>query len=275
MATRTITQIELIEQPTQDVASHHEEQLSQISATSSPLTDRNQLLPRSRGVIVVVQLAGINFLTSFSNGFLTIALPAIAASLQLPSSLLLWPSAAFSLTCGTCLLLAGAVADVLGPRPVALTGSFFIAAFTAASGLSRDPIQLIVFRALQGIATALTLPSSISIISTSIESGKRRNIGFATLGLAMPLGFSFGLVLGGLLVSGPGWRVGFYIGGAASFLLALAGVWALPATRTSQTEASVWRRLGKEIDWVGAAIASTALALFSYVLAYAAPIYTR
>jgi MFS family permease len=111
----------------------------------------------------------------------------------------------------------------------------------------------------------LTFPSSVSIISTSLESGQRRNIGFAVLGLSMPLGFSAGLVLGGVFVSGLGWRVGFYIGGAATFVLFAIGIWALPITsRTNQ--AAMKTRLASEVDWVGAGLASSSLALLSYVL---------
>lgn len=226
----------------------------------------NLILPYGRSIIVIIQLAGINFLTSFASGLITVALPTMAASLPLDSSLLVWPAAAFYLTSGTCMLVAGSFADVLGPRSVNLAGCFLIAVFTLACGFAQTGVQLIMFRAMQGIASALTFPSSISIVSRSLESGKRRNIGFASLGLAMPLGFSFGLVLGGVFVSGLGWRYGFYIGGAASFLLFPIGLWALPAIPHSNGQNSVRVRLAKDVDWIGASIASTSLALLSYVL---------
>ncbi|KAK3699632.1 hypothetical protein LTR37_016368 [Vermiconidia calcicola] len=126
-----------------------------------------------------------------------------------------------------------------------------------------------MFRAMTGIASALTFPSAISIISKSVEGGKRRNIGFATLGLAMPLGFSFGLVLGGVLLSGPGWRVGYYIMGAVSFLMFAIGICSLPTDVNSSNQAGerIWTRLATEIDWIGAGVASVCLALLSYVLA--------
>jgi MFS family permease len=226
-----------------------------------------QRLAPGRATIVMIQLAAINFVTSFCSGLIVVGLPTLAASLPLEESLLLWPSSAFFLTSGTCLLLAGTLADVIGARSVNLTGCFFVAVFALAQGFAQTGIQLIVFRAMQGIALALTFPSSVSIISTSVESGRRRNIGFASLGLAQPLGFSFGLVLGGLLVNGLGWRYGFYIAGSVSFLLFAVGIWALPAGVKSVHEISVWARLKSEVDWVGALVASTALALLSYVLA--------
>lgn len=232
----------------------------------------SQHLSKSRANIVITQLAGINFITSFTNGLLTVGLPAMAAALHLPPSLLLWPSSAYALTTGSCLLLAGSFADVIGSRVVNLTGCFFIAVFVLACGFARTGIELIMFKAMQGVASALALPSAMSIVSKSVESGKRRNIGFATLGLAQPLGFSFGCVLGGVFVSTVGWRAGFYIGGGASFLLFFVGIWALPVdAKAEEVHASTWKRLATEIDWIGAVLASTAIALFSYVLAYDKP----
>ncbi|KAK4447165.1 major facilitator superfamily domain-containing protein [Podospora aff. communis PSN243] len=223
--------------------------------------------PSSRAWIIIAQLAGINLITSFSSGLITVGLPAIAADLLLDDSLLVWPVSVYSLTSGTCLLLAGSVADVVGPRPVNLAGCFFLAVFMAACGFSQTGIQLIMFRAIQGVASALVVPSSISIVSTAVESGRPRNLGFSCLGLAMPAGFALGLVLGGVFISGPGWRVGYYFGGAVAFLLWMVGIWALPAVRQADLSTPVSKRLAQEVDWVGAAMASTCLATLAYVLA--------
>lgn len=159
---------------------------AQDRADSVRLTEQEppQTLPKGRSAIVITQLAGINFVTSFSNGIIIVGLPAMAASLKLEDSLLVWPMSVYSLTSGTCLLLAGTVADVLGPRLMNLVGCLFLAVFILACGLVRDGIDLIMFRAMQGIAGALVVPSSISIVSTSVASGRPRNLGFACLGLA-------------------------------------------------------------------------------------------
>jgi MFS family permease len=240
-----------------------------LHITQSRLQSHLPQPPRkSRSWIIITQLAGINFITSFSNGLIIIGLPTIAADLALDAGLLVWPSSVYALTSGTCFLLAGSVADVVGPRIVNLTGCFFLAVFIAACGLSRTGIELIMFRAMQGIVSALVVPSSLSIVSTAVEAGRPRNLGFASLGLAMTLGFALGLVLGGIFVnSSLGWRAGYYIGGAIAFVLWLVGIWALPVVTPHPSEASVMKRLRTDIDWVGAIIASTALATFSYVLA--------
>jgi len=139
-------------------------------------------LPKGRSIIVIAQLSSVNLITSFTNGLLTVALPAIAADLALKSSLQVWPISVYNLTSGTCLLVAGAVADVLGPRSICLAGCLFLGCFMLASGLSRTGIELIMFRAMQGVASALVVPSSISIVSTSVENGNLGTSGLRALG---------------------------------------------------------------------------------------------
>lgn len=67
-----------------------------------------------------------------------------------------------------------------------------------------------------------------------------------------------------------GWRAGFYISGAA-ILVAAGGSWfTLPKIENEGERLRIvdyLKRMGKEIDWVGATIASAGLALLSYVLA--------
>ena len=136
--------------------------------------------------------------------------------------------------------------------------------FTLSCGLASTGIQLVMFRAFQGIATAMHVPCSVSLVTRYVPSGRKRNIGFACLGLSMPLGFSLGLVLGGVLVDTVGWRVGFYIAGAVMVAQAIVSFRLIPADDRSE---QVLSKLKTEIDWIGVLIASAGIAMFSYVLA--------
>lgn len=223
--------------------------------------------PKARSIVVIVQLLGLQLFSSFCNGIIVVGLPSIASTLELNDSLLIWPTSAFYLTAGSCLLLAGSIADVVGVKRVNLVGSFLLAITALACGLARNGSQIIAFRALQGISYAIVTPSSTSIISTSIEEGRPRNIGFACLGLAGPLGFSLGLVLSGIMISTVGWRPAFYLATAASTSLFVIGIWAIPWDQPQRPGRSTWKRLVAEIDWTGMLLASAGLAMLSYVLA--------
>lgn len=123
-----------------------------------------------------------------------------------------------------------------------------------------------MFRALQGIAISLCFPTSVAIVANAVPSGRKRNIGFSCLGLVQPAGFSVGLVLGGVFLDTVGWRVGYYICGGLTLTLFLVSIWALPPDQ-AVAEGPNLPRLRTEIDWIGAVMACTCLALFSYVLA--------
>ena len=126
-----------------------------------------------------------------------------------------------------------------------------------------------MFRAMQGIAVSLHLPTSMAILSTSVPSGQRRNIGMSCLGISQCIGFSVGLVLGGIFQETVGWRVGYYASGAIAVALFFVGTWSLPPDQTLSppTQVSMLKRLVIEIDWVGVWLASTCLTLLAYVLA--------
>ena len=147
-----------------------------------------------------------------------------------------------------------------------LIGCVLQSAFTLACGLSQNGTQLILFRALAGIAISFCLPSAVSIITNTLPEGKPRNIAFAAMGGGQPIGFSLGLALGGVFADSIGWRWGFHIAAIINTVIFAVALWGLPKN-IGEAAAVSWQRLAYDVDWVGAAIASISLAMFSYVLA--------
>ncbi|KAJ4403822.1 hypothetical protein N0V91_006335 [Didymella pomorum] len=211
----------------------------------------------------------VGFIASFTNGVITVGLPEIARSLSLDRSLYLWPSSVYGLTSGACLLIAGSIADLVGARPVELLGITLIGAFTLSCGFAATGEQLVVFRALQGVALAMHLPASVALISGAVPAGRARNLGFACLGFSQPLGFAVGLVVSGVLVEKAGWRSGFWLSGGALLTTAVAAVWSLPKLKSGAEDGvlALAKKVGREVDWVGGMISSGGLAILAYVLA--------
>ncbi|TIA07525.1 MFS general substrate transporter [Aureobasidium pullulans] len=242
--------------------------LEASSDDETPLNDEAKaILSKGRTIVVIAQLVGVQLFSSFCNGIIVIGLPAIAKALEMEAGLQLWPTSVFYLTAGSCLMLAGSLADVLGTRPLILSANILLAVSALACGLARNGGEIIAFRGLQGVANAMAVPASVSMISTSVEDGQRRNMGFSCLGFAGPLGFLLGLILGGVFVDGVGWRPAFYLVAAASFTLGLVGFWALPKNSRPHPRRSIKKQLASEIDWVGTIISTTGLVAISYALA--------
>lgn len=78
------------------------------------------------------------------------------------------------------------------------------------------------------------------------------------------MGYTVGLVCGGIFVETIGWRWAFYLATIVNSILVGAAVWGLPSDEES---VDVWKRMRADIDWIGAAMATVAISLLSYVLA--------
>lgn len=154
---------------------------------------------------------------------------------------------------------------MIGNKRVNLLGCFLTSIFILACGLARSGIELIMFRAMQGIAVSLCLPTSVAIVANAAPSGRKRNIGFSCLGFVQPIGFSLGMVLEGVILDSVGWRFSYYLCGSLSLALFGVSLWALP--RDSVIEGSAFAKLKQDIDWVGAIVVSTSIGVFSYILA--------
>ena len=233
----------------------------------------SRMQSKSRVFFVVFQLCMINFLGSFTSGIITVGLPTIASALSIPTELYIWPTSVYGLASGATIMLAGAIADHVGARYVEFAGTLVLSVFILACGWAKTGVQLIVFRALQGVGLSMHVPAAISLVAAAVPPGKARNISFGCLGLSQPLGFSAGLVASGIMIEKAGWRMGFYLSGAACLLASLANFWYMlnpnqqpPSPTEGTCVSSMLIRLGAELDWIGSFLASAGLALLSYAL---------
>ncbi|WQF81085.1 Putative major facilitator superfamily, MFS transporter superfamily [Colletotrichum destructivum] len=228
-------------------------------------TEQHEDLSRGKTVVVISSVTCITGVSSLLAGIVTVCIPAMARDVNLENNLLLWPSSVYALTCGCTLLLSGAMADLFGARQLYLLGCFFQSVFTLACGLARTGIQLILFRALAGVAISMCLPSAVSIITHAFPAGRRRNTAFASMGGGQPIGFSIGLSIGGVFTDTIGWRWGFHIAAIINTVIFLVALKWLPGL--GSREAVTWHRFRTEVDWIGAFLASGFLSMISYVLA--------
>ncbi|KAI4216061.1 MAG: hypothetical protein LQ351_001557 [Letrouitia transgressa] len=219
------------------------------SSETTPSSIAEPNLSRSRSILIVVTLAGVSFLNTLGSGLLTIALPRISQDIGLAENLLLWPASVYALAAGCLLLIFGAVADVVGAKLVWCAGSFLYIVFTLAVGLSRTGIQIIVFRTILGVAISMCLPTAVSLTTNTFPRGTWRNIAFASIGMGQPIGYSVGLILGGVFTDTIGWRWGFYISAIINGCIAVCAVWVLPTVQRRTTKP--WTRgLIEDIDWI-------------------------
>lgn len=104
----------------------------------------------------------------------------------------------------------GRLADILGRKPVFLTGLSLFVGASALCGLSQTMDQLVVFRALQGLGGGIFLPVGITVIGDLFEGPMRARVQgmFSAVWIAAAL---VGPAVGGLITESISWRGAFYV----------------------------------------------------------------
>jgi EmrB/QacA subfamily drug resistance transporter len=137
---------------------------------------------------------------------LNIALPSIKRDLGFTQESLQWVVNGYILTYGGFLLLGGRVADLLGRRRVLVTGLVVFAGSSLVGGLAHSESLLIAARFAQGLGAAMLSPAALSTLTTSFRSGRERHTALGAWAAVSGLGGAAGVLFGGLLTEGPGWR---------------------------------------------------------------------
>jgi EmrB/QacA subfamily drug resistance transporter len=185
-----------------------------------------------------------------------VALPDIQSSLHSSFSDLQWVVNAYSLTLAAFLLTAGAVADLIGRRRVFITGLIVFTAASAACGLAASPLELNLFRAVQGTGGAMMFATSLALIASAFH-GKERGLAFGVYGGVIGAAVAVGPVVGGLITSGIGWEWIFFVN-------VPIGIGAVFLTLRQVTESSDPNARG--VDWLGLVTFSCSLFLLVFAL---------
>jgi MFS family permease len=150
------------------------------------------------------------FMLMLDFSVINVALPALSADLGLSRVAFTWTVSIYTLFLGGLLLLGGRLADIFGARTMILTGLVIFTLSSLASGLAQDQYVLIGGRLCQGIGAALLSPAALRAL-TGMFHGTERNKALGVWSSIGGVGLSVGVLAGGLLTSGPGWRWVFFI----------------------------------------------------------------
>ncbi|NWF29965.1 MFS transporter [Streptomyces sp. PKU-EA00015] len=168
-------------------------------AASPPGLDR-----RSRLILFV--LCAAQFMVALDFSVLNVALPVLGQDLGLSRSALQWAVTAFALPSGGFLLLFGRIADLYGRRRLFLAGLSVFGAASLLATFAWDPASFLAGRALQGLGAAAIVPTGMSLLTTTFPEGPLRDRALGISGTLLSLGFTIGMVLGGVMTDTLGWR---------------------------------------------------------------------
>jgi len=138
---------------------------------------------QDRSLFALIALLGVSYINETGIG---IALPAIHQQLHATAEQSHWIVNAYLLYLAIAIVAGGRLADLYGLRRILGSGCLLVLLGSLLSFAALEPIWLILGRALQGIGTALILPSSLALVSElfpDAEQGRAlgRYFGLASL----------------------------------------------------------------------------------------------
>ncbi len=139
-----------------------------------------------------------------------VAVPQIIKDLGITSSDAQWVQEIYTLVFAALLLAWGRLADRYGRRLLFVAGASAFAAASVFAALAQSGPELIGSRVLQGIAGAMMLPASLSLLNAGFR-GRDRTIAFAVWGSTIGGTAALGPLLGGWLTTSYSWRWAFGI----------------------------------------------------------------
>jgi EmrB/QacA subfamily drug resistance transporter len=163
-------------------------------------------LSSRRGVAILLLLSIVQFMDVLDASILNIALPSIKSDLGFSQQSLQWVVNGYILTYGGFLLLGGRMADLLGRRLVLVIGLVVFAGSSLTGGLAHSSSLLVGARFAQGVGAAMLSPAALSSLTSTFRSTRDRNTALGVWAAVSGIGGAAGVLFGGLLTEGPGWR---------------------------------------------------------------------
>jgi len=166
-------------------------------------------MTRAQRLVLLVSILA-SFVAFLDGSIVNVALPAISRELGGGLITQQWVVDAYLITLGSLILLAGSLSDLFGRQRILAVGLVGFVATSLLCAVAPTAFVLIVARALQGIAGALLVPSSLAIIMSSF-SGKEQGKAIGSWTAWTGISFVVGPLLGGFLVDSASWRLVFAI----------------------------------------------------------------
>jgi len=165
-----------------------------------------------------------------------------------------WTVTGYTLALSAVIPLAGWMTDKFGAKRIFL---ITIALFTAGSvlcSLAQSPVQLIIFRIIQGLGGGMVSPIGMAMVFKLAPPHKRGAI-MGVLGIPMLLAPALGPVLSGWLVEYVSWHWIFLINLPIGIIALFIGMKFLPASE---------KHAAPHLDIIGMILAPIAFAMLAY-----------
>jgi DHA2 family multidrug resistance protein-like MFS transporter len=173
-------------------------------------------------------------LVSMDVSVLYFAVPFISRDLAPSSTQQLWIFDVYGFVLAGLLITMGSLGDRIGRRRLLLIGALCFSVASLGAAYSHSAGELIAARAVQGVAGATLMPSTLALIRNMFHDEKQRRIAIAIWTSATMSGIALGPVLSGFLLDHFWWGSVFLINVPFMILLLTLGPALVPEFRAPQ-----------------------------------------
>ena len=206
-------------------------------------------------IIGFIPYALAALLIGLVGGFSTVLGPAFVQDIGITYNNTTWTALAQAMSTAACAPILGRLGDVIGRRKTLLLGVSVFTLGNVLSALANSLIFMMAARFIVGIGTAAMSPVILAYIATEFPKDKIAK-GFSLYMLLSSASVIIGPTIGGLLVSGYGWRAMLWV------CVAICAIIFAACTLTSRNQISAKKTL-QNFDVSGAVLI---LVFFSLLL---------
>ncbi|KAG4439889.1 Low affinity NH4+ transporter [Cadophora sp. M221] len=243
--------------------------------TNTPSPHHTSSLPREAAFIATLCTTQLFTQASLAQAIAPLHIIGASFSISSPGELS-WFPAAYSLTVGTFILIAGRLGDLYGHKRFFVAGWIWYGVWSLLAGLAvyvpsrhdggGGAVFFDVCRGMQGIGPAFLLPNALAILGRTYPQGRRKEMVFSIFGATAPSGFVLGAVFASLFAQVGWWPWAFWCMGILCFGMGGLGWYVIPTTPTPVLQddeddgVGMWERC----DGMGCVTGVTALVLVNF-----------
>lgn len=221
-------------------------QLERVPALPSEAVQRQM----NRWVVLALA-ASSSFITTLDGSIVNIGLPTIAHTFHVGvSGAIEWVIIGYLVIIAAVLLTFGRLADMVGRRPIFLSGLAVFVLGSALCGMAPSLGLLILARLFQGLGGALIYSVNIAMITSTFPNSER-GLALGLNAVIVSLGVAAGPTIGGVITQYLSWRWIFYVNVPICILVLCAGYFAYRERRPARGQSGRFDPWGAALLAVG------------------------